>query len=602
VVTFGVYLPSLGSGLVYDARKEILEEGFVTSLSNLPAVLSFQVLHMNIMLEDRPGQLLYMMLNAAAWRTEPWGYHLGSNLLHAANAGLLFVLLRRLVAGAGMGLEIESGRVRAALIGATLLFALHPLAVEPVAEISYCGDLLVTFFSLIALLAATAFPPDDRPRAALFGAIGAWCSFAAVTCKESGVVTPLLLAAYWFLFRRGERKVAWLVFLGAAAIPTALFVLTLRAASIATPSLPIGQLHFAPGSHDYLGGSFARVFLEQPRLWVFMMGKMVWPAGLSADYAPADIASPSTPLALVILVIVAGLQAWLAWKSPVGALGVGTYWLALATVSNFVPLFRVVADRFYYLALPGVAMQVLAVLLLLMRARHGFWPALTATLCALAPLTVLTIQRQAVFADDHALWTDTLRVSPHSQTAHLGLGWYDFQNGEADAALEEFRKAEAIDPGAAEVHYNLGVALAQSGRADEAVAEYRRAIQLRPEYAEAHYDLGNSLLAKGSADEAMREYRLALQANPRFYTAHNNLGTALLQAGQVDEAIAEFQQATAIDPDFADAHDNLGLAYAQKNEMQKAVGEFQEAVRLEPDDPGARNNLARAEDLLRQQK
>ena len=90
-VTFLAYGPSLGSDFIYDARKEILEEGFITSLSNLPAVLSLQVLGMNIMLEDRPGQLLYMMLNAAVWGREPFGYHLCSNLLHATNVALLFV-------------------------------------------------------------------------------------------------------------------------------------------------------------------------------------------------------------------------------------------------------------------------------------------------------------------------------------------------------------------------------------------------------------------------------------------------------------------------------------------------------------------------------
>src|SRR5208282_1777855 len=83
VVAFLVYWPSLQSDFVYDARTEILEEGFITSLSNLPAVLSLKVLGMHLMLGSRPGQLLYLMLNAAVWGKQPWGYHLTSNLLHA---------------------------------------------------------------------------------------------------------------------------------------------------------------------------------------------------------------------------------------------------------------------------------------------------------------------------------------------------------------------------------------------------------------------------------------------------------------------------------------------------------------------------------------
>ena len=63
-----------------------------------------------------------------------------------------------------------------------------------------------------------------------------------------------------------------------------------------------------------------------------------------------------------VLAVVVSLQAWLISKSRMGALGVAIYWLGLATVSNFVPLNRIVADRFYYVPLAGVATQMLAVL------------------------------------------------------------------------------------------------------------------------------------------------------------------------------------------------------------------------------------------------
>src|SRR5260221_7759823 len=89
IVTFLAYWPSLKSDFVYDARAEILEERFITSLSNLPAVLSLKVLGMNLMLGARPGQMLYLMLIAAVCGKEPFRYHLCSNLLHAANLAVL---------------------------------------------------------------------------------------------------------------------------------------------------------------------------------------------------------------------------------------------------------------------------------------------------------------------------------------------------------------------------------------------------------------------------------------------------------------------------------------------------------------------------------
>src|ERR1700733_15802416 len=96
LITFIVYWPSLHSDFVYDARVEILEEGFITNPAYLPAVLSLKVLGLPLILGDRPGHLLFLMGNAALWGKEPWGYHLTCNLLHAPNVALLFVLLRRL--------------------------------------------------------------------------------------------------------------------------------------------------------------------------------------------------------------------------------------------------------------------------------------------------------------------------------------------------------------------------------------------------------------------------------------------------------------------------------------------------------------------------
>ncbi len=173
VLAFLLYWPSLKSDFVYDANYEILEEGFITSWANLPDVLSFKVLGENLILADRPGTILYLMIHARLWGKEPWGFHLGSNLLHALNAGLLFLLGWRLVEAELPGEVLrQRSRMLTALFAVTLIFAVHPIAAETVSGISYCSDLLMTFFTLIALCAATAFRADDRPTAWVMGALG----------------------------------------------------------------------------------------------------------------------------------------------------------------------------------------------------------------------------------------------------------------------------------------------------------------------------------------------------------------------------------------------------------------------------------------------
>ena len=625
VMAFLVYWPSLKSDFVYDARFEIFGEGFITNSSNLPEVLSLHVLGMNLMLGDRPGQLLYLMLIAAVCGKEPFGYHLCSNLIHAANVALLFVLLRRLAKAEIMDLtRNQMRRVQLAAATVTLIFALHPLAVEPVAAINYSSDLLVAFFTLLALLAATAFRPENFRVAMLAGIIGTLCAFAAVTCKESGLAAAGLLIVYWILFRRDEAKGPWFWFLGGALTVTVAF---LAARFVLAP-------HLSGPSPTYLGGSFFQVFLPQSQLWVFMMGKLFWPVQLSADYTLENLSGISVPFALAIAIIVILLQVVLAAKSRLGAMGVAIYWLGLSTVSNFIPLNRILADRFYYLPLIGVAMQLLPLLLLTLKSRCGFWVALAPFLSALLPLTALTFARQDIFANEFSLWSDTIQVSPLSSVAHNNLGIALSQKGQVDEGIIQFQNALEIDPTYALAHSNLGNALVQRGRVDEAIFQFQKALELNPYLFQADNSLGNALLQKGRVDEAMFQFQKALELNPRLAETYNNLGHALSLKGQVDEAMAllkksleinpydakthcnlgvifsekgqldeaitQFQKALEINPNFPLAHNDLGKALLRKGQVDEAIAQFQEVVRLEPNDGNAQMNLAKVQAMARQ--
>ena len=417
IIAFIAYWPSLKSDFVYDGRIEILDEGFVTNLSNLPAVLSLKVLGMHTMLGPRPGDILYLMLIAAACGTHPFGFHLGSNLLHAANVALLFILLRRLAQAETTLYRENAGKIQWAIAVITLLFALHPISVETVAEVSYSADLLVVFFTLLALLAATAFRPGIPYRCLLASAAGILCSFASVISKESGIATAFILMAYWFLYRRGEAKMPWLLFLGGAVLVSGSFLFALSVSG--APEL------VNRGHTDYLGGSFLAVFWVQPRLWVFMMGQLLWPTRLSGLYTLENLGGLSSIMAVIVLAAVVSLQARLACKSRLGALGMAVYWSGLALVSNFIPLFLPLADRFYYLPLVGVAMQLVALLLLLLRWHWLFWGAVALVVCAIPSLACLTVVRQAVFATELAFWSDTVKAS-QGQPLHMttwGTRW-----------------------------------------------------------------------------------------------------------------------------------------------------------------------------------
>src|SRR2546427_480108 len=91
-------------------------------------------------------------LDYLLWGMNPSGYHLTSLLLHAVNAVVFFLVVRRLLTRALPG-PAERGHALAVAAGfAALVFAIHPLRVESVAWVTERRDVLSGLFYLSAIL------------------------------------------------------------------------------------------------------------------------------------------------------------------------------------------------------------------------------------------------------------------------------------------------------------------------------------------------------------------------------------------------------------------------------------------------------------------
>src|SRR5438128_5632625 len=91
-------------------------------------------------------------LDYLLWGMNPFGYHLTSLLLHAANAVVFFFVVRRLLTRALPG-PSERGHALAVAAGvAALVFAIHPLRVESVAWATERRDVLSGLFYLLTIL------------------------------------------------------------------------------------------------------------------------------------------------------------------------------------------------------------------------------------------------------------------------------------------------------------------------------------------------------------------------------------------------------------------------------------------------------------------
>jgi tetratricopeptide (TPR) repeat protein len=180
-------------------------------------------------------------------------------------------------------------------------------------------------------------------------------------------------------------------------------------------------------------------------------------------------------------------------------------------VSNFIPLFVPVADRYLYLPLAGLSLALAAIL----GPRRWVQGLATLSICALC---VLTLRRQAVWHDNVSLWTETLRQNPRSITAANNLGFALWGRGRFEEALAPWKKALDLSLGRAPDPWaGLALGLHDLGRVDEARAAYARAVSLDLRYGEPERLVKMLLWERGQA-EALKRVNLAGGMEPPLGT------------------------------------------------------------------------------------
>jgi protein O-mannosyl-transferase len=127
---------------------------------------------------------------------DPWGYHLGNLVLHAANATLVYWIARRLLVAAWSGGSPEGRRTPSACwaaAGAALVFGVHPLRVESVAWITERRDVLCGLFFLAAVLAYLKGVEGGHGLDPRWRWVSVAASLGALLSKAAAMPLPLVL-------------------------------------------------------------------------------------------------------------------------------------------------------------------------------------------------------------------------------------------------------------------------------------------------------------------------------------------------------------------------------------------------------------------------
>ncbi|MCE9589265.1 MAG: tetratricopeptide repeat protein [Planctomycetes bacterium] len=482
-----LYLPSLRGELVMDDPTQLRDDSFIRTTSHWRDVLTLRLLMLDVIDFNRPVQVASLMIDTELWGVTPAGYRFTNLLLHAACTGLVAWVVLQLLQRPGRWRGVEGGSeektslpVLALAAGlAALLFAAHPIMVEAVAVPTNREDLLVALFTLLALTAAMGFDTGRRLRAWGCGIVCAVCCFLAIGAKESGVAAPAALGLYGLVLGRHERRRSWAVLIGCCAAGVAAFLVA-RFTLAPTLSTVFTEppTRIAP---THLG-----VFLEQTRVLTFQAWQLVWPARLSIIYDPNSLVGIDTTSGLFVVGILVIGAIVLAMRDRRLMLALGIVAAGLAPVSNLIPIFNPIADRYLYLPMIGLV-TIVAVFLASVTGKWSRPVASAVIVTALVAITALgvgTVRRVGVFHDEVLLTEDAMAKNPRSSKAKQSLSQALIDANRPGEAVPIYQNIVLARPNYGDYWWGMAMALEMVGRKAEADNAFLRAVVLDPRYAQ----------------------------------------------------------------------------------------------------------------------
>ena len=209
--------------------------------------------------------------------------------------------------------------------------------------------------------------------------------------------------------------------------------------------------------------------------------------------------------------------------------------------------------------------------------------------------------RKAERLDDAVLaLRKSLQLAPNNGRCWLNLGVALRLNGEPDAALECFAKAEQAGFTGPELADGRASVLLDQGRTADGISVYRQISQATPTYAAAHTALAKLIWEQKLAEDPTASMRKALAEHPRDAALWQALFGILLPMERWDDTVAAIGEARSTLGDlslldYVEAMARDGLGEGERTSLL-----FERTIAARPTDENARAAYARH--LLRLKK
>lgn len=580
IIAFVVYFNTLGHGFVLDDFTVIKNNKIVRKgISAIPEILGTPYRRGWFITQNdlyRPLSLVMFAIEYQLGNGSAWAGHFMNVLVYAGGVVALFLFLHKL---------LGEKRMVVAFIAA-VLFALHPIHTEVVANIKSRDELLCFFLAFVSLNYFMDYAKGDKIKHLLLGGIMLFLSFLS---KET-VISFLGVIPFIFFFYRNEYKDRSIKITAVAVGVTGIF-LAIRYAVLAYYDANLNSdVVFMDNILAKPPSAMAALATE-----ILILGKyiklLVVPYPLISDYSYNSIPFATFADIWVILSLifhlgigVYGLMRLMKNKRDPYAFAILFYLATIALFSN-IPFVigAAMAERFVFFASVGFCLAVALLADQFVIKSNEREVSLTSgkVLGILLPLGLLyagiTNARNKDWADNPTLFKA------------------DVVNAPQDSRMNYYLGTELVTESAP----REGNPVVRKQILFEGIGYLRKALEINEKYDDAHAAVGDAYFkiglidpGNGMFDSALLHGKRALELNPKFVVAMNNLAGAYYMTNKVDTAIMYCHRSLATAPTFVNAYANLGLCFSKIGRFDSSLYYLYKAIATEPTFASSYENIS----------
>lgn len=577
ILAFLLYANTLGHDFVLDDPLVITLNKYVQSgLSGWADIFTHSYRAGSSVSTD--SEYMYRPLSVAAFAFEwalapnaPGFFHFVNGMWYALVAGMLLLCLNKIMPDKSIWL----------LAGATLLFTVHPLHTEVVANIKSRDELMSSFFSLLTIYWYWDFVQKQDMKK-LFMALSAY--FLALMAKE-GAATLLVIVPLSVYFLDNRRQ------FGQAVVQSIGLWLVFLLWFMIRWSVMKGKMGYTPDFND--NQLVAATFMERWASGFVLLAKyaqlLFWPSVLSWDYSYNQIPSANwaNPLALISAIAHVGLGVYAlikAFKRDWFAFLILAYFASMALYTNqFILIGTLLGERLVFfasiwfsLALAGIIWLASGNKLAAMpeNKNPGLFIVLVAVLSVAGACR--TWMRNQDWKNNSTLFIRDAENAPNS---------FRTTRGAAEQYLVAYG-ANLQSPDTAK-YLNLAQQL------------FLRSYEIRPTE-NALIGLGNVAYFRKDYKTSVSQFKKALELRPNNQAAKERLLRVYCDWGKYEgqdkqnypAAVSVMQEGLTIFPNDKQLLQQIGTAMGLQNKHQEAIYYFEKALQQAPADKDLLRNLA----------